>query len=78
MIDLRQVQCLHENPVPSRLAIGPGGVKPTLLAQHGHEVINPKLPDENFDEAVRIAQAEFDQHQPELIVVGICLTLACT
>ena len=24
----------------------PGGVKPTYLAQHGHEVINPKLPDE--------------------------------
>ena len=37
----------------------PGGVKPTFLAQHGHEVINPKLPDENFNEAVRIAQAEF-------------------
>ena len=26
----------------------PGGVKPILLAQHGHEVINPKLPDEDF------------------------------
>ena len=42
----------------------PGGVKPTFLAQHGHEVINPKLPDEDFDVAVRIAQAEFDKHQP--------------
>ena len=30
----------------------PGGVKPTFLAQHGHEVINPKLPDEDFEEAV--------------------------
>ena len=26
----------------------PGGVKPTFLAQHGHEVINPKLPDEDL------------------------------
>lgn len=46
----------------------PGGVKPTHLAQHGHEVINPKLPDEDFAEAVRIAQAEFDRHQPDVVV----------
>src|SRR5580692_6010822 len=46
----------------------PGGVKPTFLAQHGHEVINPKLPDEDFDEAVKIAQAEFDKHQPDVVV----------
>jgi alpha-beta hydrolase superfamily lysophospholipase len=46
----------------------PGGVKPTFLAQHGHEVINPKLPDEDFNEAVRIAQAEFDKHQPDVVV----------
>jgi alpha-beta hydrolase superfamily lysophospholipase len=46
----------------------PGGVKPTFLAQHGHEVSNPKLPDEDFEEAVRIAQAEFDQHQPDVVV----------
>jgi predicted esterase len=46
----------------------PGGVKPTFLAQHGHEVINPKLPDENFNEAVRIAQAEFDRHHPQVVV----------
>jgi hypothetical protein len=26
----------------------PGGVKPTYLGQHGHEIINPKLPDEDF------------------------------
>ena len=26
----------------------PGGVKPTFLAQQSHEVINPKLPDEDF------------------------------
>jgi alpha-beta hydrolase superfamily lysophospholipase len=46
----------------------PGGVKPTFLARHGHEVINPKLPDEDFDEAVRIAQEELDKHQPQVIV----------
>jgi hypothetical protein len=46
----------------------PGGVKPTFLAQYGHEAINPKLPDEDFNEAVRIAQAEFDKHQPEAVV----------
>lgn len=46
----------------------PGGVKPTFLAQHGHEVINPKLPDEDFAEAVRIAQAEFDKRHPQVVV----------
>jgi hypothetical protein len=46
----------------------PGGVKPTYLAQHGHEVINPKLPDEDFEEALRIAQAEYDRHRPDVIV----------
>jgi hypothetical protein len=46
----------------------PGGVKPTFLAQNGHEVINPKLPDEDFEDAVRIAQEEFDKHQPQVIV----------
>jgi hypothetical protein len=46
----------------------PGGVKPTFLKDHGHEVINPRLPDEDFAEAVRIAQAEFDKHQPQAVV----------
>jgi len=46
----------------------PGGVKPTYLAQHGHEVINPKLPDEDFEAAVHIAQAEYDQHRPAVVV----------
>jgi len=46
----------------------PGGVKPTFLAQHGHEVINPKLPDEDFEEAVKIAQEEFDKHQPQVVL----------
>jgi export-related chaperone CsaA len=46
----------------------PGGVKPTYLARHGYEVINPALPDEDFPEAVRIAQAEFDTHRPSVVV----------
>lgn len=45
-----------------------GGVKPTYLMDHGQEVINPALPHEDFAAAVRIAQVEFDQHQPQVIV----------
>jgi hypothetical protein len=46
----------------------PGGVKPTYLASAGHEVLNPALPDEDFAAAVRVAQAAFDQHHPDVIV----------
>lgn len=46
----------------------PGGVKPTYLAQHGHEVSNPALPDENFDAALRIAQTEFNRCRPDVVV----------
>jgi hypothetical protein len=46
----------------------PGGVKPTYLAQHGHDIINPALPDEDFDDAVRIAQAAFDTHHSDVVV----------
>src|ERR1700689_293571 len=46
----------------------PGGVKPAYLQNHGHTVINPKLPDDDFEEAVRIAQEEFDKHQPQVVV----------
>jgi hypothetical protein len=46
----------------------PGGVKPTYLAQHGHEVVNPALHDDDFDEAVRNAQVEYDRHRPDVIV----------
>jgi alpha-beta hydrolase superfamily lysophospholipase len=46
----------------------PGGVKPTYLAEHGHQVINPALPDEDFAGSVRIAQAELDRHHPEVVV----------
>lgn len=46
----------------------PGGVKPTYLKDHGHEVLNPKLPDDDFAQAVRIAQTEFDTHRPQIVV----------
>lgn len=46
----------------------PGGVKPTYLKDHGHEVINPKLPDDDFQAAVRIAQQLFDEHEPNVVV----------
>lgn len=55
----------------------PGGRKPTFLKHAGHEVINSALDDDDFDSAlddddfeaaVRTAQAEFDQHQPDVIV----------
>lgn len=38
------------------------------MKDHDHTVINPRLPDEDFEEAVRIAQYEFDKHQPQIIV----------
>ena len=46
----------------------PGGMKPTFLARHGHDVVNPKLPDEDLEMAVRIAQAEFNKHRPAVVV----------
>ncbi|MFO0890533.1 MAG: alpha/beta fold hydrolase [Isosphaeraceae bacterium] len=47
----------------------PGGVKPTYLAAHGHSVLNPALPDEDFAESVRIAQ-NLLQHERVDVVVG--------
>jgi alpha-beta hydrolase superfamily lysophospholipase len=46
----------------------PGGVKPSYLVSQGHEVINPALDDDEFDRAVRTAQAECDRHRPDVIV----------
>ena len=45
-----------------------GGVKPTYLKDHGYTVINPALDDDDFAAAVRTAQTEYDQHQPDVIV----------
>lgn len=46
----------------------PGGIKPSYLARCGHDVLNPALPREDFAESIRIAQAEFNQHQPDVVV----------
>ena len=46
----------------------PGGKKPTFLKDHGHEVINPALPDDDFEESLSIAQDEIDQHHPDVVV----------
>jgi alpha-beta hydrolase superfamily lysophospholipase len=46
----------------------PGGRKPTYLKDHGYKVRNPRLPDDDFDAAVRIAQANYDRHHPDVVV----------
>jgi len=46
----------------------PGGLKPTFLREHSHEVLNPALPDDDFDEAIRIAQRAYDDGQPDVVV----------
>lgn len=45
-----------------------GGVKPTYLRDHGHTVLNPALPDEDFTAAIGIAQEQFDAHRPQVVV----------
>lgn len=52
-----------------------GWVKPTYLREHGHIVINPQLPDEDFTDAVRIVQAKFDEHQPDVVVEALAVGL---
>lgn len=45
-----------------------GGVKPACLKNAGHAVINPALDDDDFDLAVRTAQAAYDQHLPNVVI----------
>jgi alpha-beta hydrolase superfamily lysophospholipase len=45
-----------------------GGVKPTYLKTHGHDVHEPALDHDDFEAVLRTAQAAFDQHQPEVVV----------
>lgn len=46
----------------------PGGVKPVWLADHGHEVLNPALDDDDFEAALRTAELIFRQSPPDVIV----------
>ena len=46
----------------------PGGVKPSYLQAHGYDVINPKLNDDDFYQALRAAQDAFDAHKPRVVV----------
>ena len=46
----------------------PGSIQPAFLAQQGHELLKPTMREEDFAEDVRIAQAEFDRHQPDFVV----------
>jgi len=46
----------------------PGGVKPTYLRKCGCLVYNPKLDDDDFQAAIRTAQAEFDLNEPDCVV----------
>jgi hypothetical protein len=45
-----------------------GGRKPTFLQENGHQILNPALPDEDFEEALRIAETEYSNHRPDVIV----------
>lgn len=46
----------------------PGGMKPSFLKAQGYEVLNPALDDDDFQSAVDVAQAAYDQHAPDVIV----------
>lgn len=48
----------------------PGGPKVDFLVRNGHEVVECKQSDDNFPEAVRFAQAEYDRFRPN-VVLGI-------
>ena len=47
---------------------GVGGVKPTCLKSNGHDVHEPALDHDDFQAALKTAQAAFGHHQPEVVV----------
>ncbi len=46
----------------------PGGFKPTYLRQRGYEVINPYLPDDDFEISVQNAIEAFNESRPDIVV----------
>jgi hypothetical protein len=46
----------------------PGGIKPTFLREHGHEVIEPVLDNEDFSVAIHTAQHAYDEGQTDVVV----------
>ena len=46
----------------------PGGKKPSYFAEHGHQVLNPALPADDFERSLAIAQAVFDEGRPDVVV----------
>jgi len=48
----------------------PGGVKPTFLESQGATVVNPELRDEDWAEAVQLAQEAYDRDPPDVIVAS--------
>jgi hypothetical protein len=46
----------------------PGGAKANAIEGAGHELINPALPADSWEESLRIAQEAVDEHSPDAIV----------
>jgi hypothetical protein len=44
----------------------PGGAKPTYLKDHGHKVLNPALPDDDFDAAFTTHLRPLEGHHDSL------------
>jgi hypothetical protein len=46
----------------------PNGIRPAFLRSSGYDVAHPALPDDDFDESLRIAQQAFDEQPPDVLV----------
>lgn len=46
----------------------PGGKKPAHLASLGHQVLNPALDPDDYEMALKAAQASFEEGRPDVVV----------
>ena len=46
----------------------PNGIRPTFLEESGSEVVHPALPDDDFQQSLKIAQEAFDSRPPDVVV----------